>query len=137
MATNDPNPDTSAAAPRPPRSVRRSLGMIVLTFEVVVVFLGALVAWGLAPTQNTTLGLPAWSALIVGGILLVLMVIGIGLMRSPIGAGFGWGLQALIFASGIVLPAMFFIGAVFGGMWAYCMIVGGRIDQRAASGKDS
>lgn len=135
--TKQPNAAAPAPAPRPPRSVRRSLGMIVLTFELVVVFLGALVAWGLAPTQNTTFGLPAWSALVVGGVLLLLMVIGIGLMRSRLGATFGWVLQALIFASGIVLPAMFFIGAVFGGMWAYCMIVGGRIDQRAASGKVS
>jgi hypothetical protein len=43
-------------------------------------------------------------------------------------------LQVLILASGFFNPAMFVVGVLFGGMWAYCMVAGSRIDrQRAAA----
>jgi hypothetical protein len=117
-----------------PRSVRRTLASIVLAFEVVVVFLAALVIWGLAREGGGALGLPEWVPLVGGGVVILGLVLTMGLLRHEWAYGLGWALQAVIFASGVLNPAMFVVGALFGGMWAYCMIAGGRIDRdRAAS----
>lgn len=117
----------SAAAPRPARSIRQTLASIVLTFELVVVFLAALVIWGL---DAAPFGLPAWSALIAGGVLLVGMIAAIGLLRTEAGFILGWVLQVLILLAGFLNPALFIVGALFGGMWWYCMVVGARIDRQ-------
>jgi Protein of unknown function (DUF4233) len=120
-----PEPSPPAA----PRSLRRTLASIVLAFEVIVVFLAALVIWGLAPTENGSWGLPPWVALAAGGVLILALVATIGLLRHPWGYTVGWILQALIIAAGFLNPAMFFVGALFGGMWWYGMVVGARIDR--------
>jgi hypothetical protein len=38
--------------------------------------------------------------------------------------------QAIILATGFLNPAMFVVGALFAGMWVYCMITGTRIDRQ-------
>lgn len=129
----------AGAAPAPPvpggpRSVRRTLASIVLAFEVVVVFLAALVIWGLSREEGGILGLPEWAPLAGGGLVILALVVTMGSLRREWAYRLGWVLQAVIFASGVLNPAMFVVGALFGGMWAYCMVVGGRIDRdRAAS----
>ncbi|HET6673382.1 MAG TPA: DUF4233 domain-containing protein, partial [Agromyces sp.] len=94
-----------------PRSLRQILASILLTFEIVVVFLAALVIWGLAPTQNSTFGLPPWVALVAGGVLIIGLIATIGLLRHPWAYAVGWVLQGLIIAAGFLNPAMFFVGA--------------------------
>ena len=120
--------DATPSAPAP-RSVRQSLASIVLGFEIIVVFLAALVVWGLAPDGDGPLGLPRWVALVAGGVLIVGLVATIGLLRYPWGFALGWVLQALIIAAGFLNPAMFFVGILFGGLWWYCMVAGARIDR--------
>ena len=122
-------PDPVNQPPRPARSIRQSLASIVLGFETIIVFLAALVIWGLAPTENGSLGLPPWVALVAGGVLIVGLVVTIGLLRYPWGFTLGWVLQGLIIASGFLNPAMFFVGILFGGLWWYCMVAGARIDR--------
>lgn len=135
----DGAPADAEAVPAPPvpggpRSVRRTLASIVLAFEVVVVFLAALVIWGLSREEGGLLGLPEWAPLAGGGVVILGLVLTMGMLRHEWAFGLGWALQAVIFASGLLNPAMFVVGALFGGMWAYCMIAGGRIDRdRAAS----
>jgi hypothetical protein len=102
---------------------------MLLGFEILIVFLAALVIWGLAPTENSMWGLPPWVALVAGGVLIVGLVLTIGLLRHPWGYTLGWVLQVLIIAAGFLNPAMFFVGALFGGMWWYCMVAGARIDR--------
>ncbi|MGW9185175.1 DUF4233 domain-containing protein [Agromyces sp. NPDC055661] len=138
-AEHEPDPtDGTEAAPAAaaPRSVRRSLASIVLGFEIIVVFLAALVIWGLAPTENGTFDLPPWIALAAGGVLILGLVATIGLLRFRWGYGVGWAIQALILASGLLNPAMYFVGAIFGGLWAYCMVVGARIDRERTASAD-
>ncbi|WP_448004728.1 DUF4233 domain-containing protein [Agromyces bauzanensis] len=126
MSDATPSPVQPAPAPR---SARRTLGSIVLGFEVIVVFLAALVIWGLAPTENSTWDLPPWVALAAGGVLILGLVITIGLLRFSWGYIVGWVLQVLIIAAGVLNPAMIIVGALFGGMWWYGMIAGARIDR--------
>ncbi len=120
-------------------SVRRSLASIVLGFETIVVFLAALVLWGLTPSEGGPFGLPAWAALVAGGVIIVGLVVTIASLRFGWGYALGWVLQALILAAGLINPAMYVVGALFGGMWWYCMVAGARIDREraaAAAGKE-
>jgi hypothetical protein len=114
------------ARARRARTVRESLGSIVLGFELVVVFLAALVVFGLG-------ALPPLVALGGGGLLLALMVAAIGTLRSTLGVVLGWIVQAALVASGFLVPEIFLVGALFVAIWTYCMIVGGRIDRRGAA----
>lgn len=135
-STSVPEPDDSAAAAAanaaPPRSVRQSLGAVVLGLEVLVVFLAALVIWGLA--QGDVEGaLPSWVALAAGGVIILALIATIGLLRFDWAYVLGWAIQVLIVASGFLNPAMFVVGALFGGMWWYCMVAGARIDRERAA----
>ncbi|WP_243697061.1 DUF4233 domain-containing protein [Labedella endophytica] len=109
-----------------PRSVRGSLLSIVLGFETIVVFLGALVAFGLDALEPTV-------ALVGGGVLVLVMVITLALAQFRIGAVIGTVVQAAIVASGFLVPVMFFIGGTFAATWVYCLVVGTRIDRRNAA----
>ena len=141
--TNDSNSDSanSSDAPAPsggsqrrratgPRSVKRSLATILLGFETIVVFLGAVVTLGLVSVA-TEPGVVSPLSVIIGGVLLCLaMVALIALLRFRWSYYVGWLLQAAIIATGFITPAMFFVGALFAAMWTYCMIVGSRIDHQ-------
>jgi len=113
-----------------PRSVKRSLASIVLGFEVIVVFLGALVAFGLDAA-------PPAIALGGGAVLCLLFIATIALLRYPWSYPVGWLLQALVVASGFLVPAMFFVGALFAAMWTYCMITGARLDNNTPEPKEN
>ncbi|RDV46563.1 DUF4233 domain-containing protein [Leifsonia sp. ku-ls] len=118
--------------PRRQRSLRESLGSIVLGFELLVVFLGALVLFGLQ-------SLPAAVALGGGAALIVLMIVAIALLRNTVGVVLGWIAQLVLVAAGLLVPAFFIVGAIFTAMWAYCMIAAARIDRnnRAARAADN
>lgn len=127
----DERPEAVQAAAAP-RSIRRSLASIVLAFETIVVFLAALVIWGLAQ-GGTDQALPSWVALAAGGVIILGLVATMGLLRYEWAYVLGWALQVLIVASGFINPAMFVVGALFGGMWWYCMVAGSRIDRERAA----
>jgi hypothetical protein len=128
---------TMADAPTPaspPRRVRRArtavqdLGSIVLGFELVIVFLGALVLFGLK-------ALPAPVALTGGAIVVVAMGLTIPLLRYRWAVGIGWALQLVVIAAGFLVPAFFIVGAIFTALWAYCMVTGARLERaKAAAG---
>lgn len=121
--TAAPDPGGRAGRARAPRSVKRSLASIVLGFETVVVFLAALVTFGLG-------SVPPAVALGGGVVLCLALVALIGLLRFPWAYPAGWALQAVIVATGFITPAMFFVGALFAAMWTYCMINGTKIDHQ-------
>jgi membrane protein YdbS with pleckstrin-like domain len=104
-------------------SVKRTLASIVLGFELVVVFLATLVIYGLSD-------LPAWVTLGGGALLCLIMVATLGLLRFDWAYLVGWAIQVIILATGFLNPAMFVVGALFAGMWVYCMITGTRIDRQ-------
>lgn len=111
-----------AGRPRRQRSLRETLGSIVLGFELIIVFLGALVVFGLK-------ALPAVTALGGGAAVVVLMIVAIGLLRWPVGVVLGWILQLIVIAAGFLVPAFFVVGVIFTAMWTYCMVAAARIDR--------
>jgi hypothetical protein len=134
VGTPDPSPEPEPSAGRSSRPVRRrrarstqeSLGSIVLGFEVIVVFLAALVAFGLRALSPVT-------ALGGGGVLILIMLVTLGLLRYRWGFAVGWVVEIAIVATGFVLPAMFVVGGFFALLWVYCMIQGARIDREKAA----
>jgi hypothetical protein len=114
---------TETAAALPARSVKRSLASIVLGFEIIVVFLGALVIFGLQDLSPV---------LVLGGgaLLCLVMVAIIGLLKFRAAYLAGWAVQLVVIASGFLNPSLFFVGALFTAMWAYAMVVGNRIDHQ-------
>ncbi|WP_235833259.1 DUF4233 domain-containing protein [Orlajensenia flava] len=122
--TADAEPERRPAAPR---SVQRSLASIILGFELIVVFLAALVNYGLPTGGLISLG-PVGS-LVAGGVLCLLIILTLGLIRRPFAITLGWIVQVLILLGGFFNVAMFFVGALFAAMWAYGMIRGARIDR--------
>ncbi|MFO7689154.1 MAG: DUF4233 domain-containing protein [Cryobacterium sp.] len=119
MSMPEPSPTPRGSG----RSVKRSLASIVLGFESIVVFLGAMVAFGLGAA-------PPAIALGGGAALCLLFVAVIGLLRFPWSYPLGWALQAIVIATGFLVPAMFFVGALFAAMWTYSMIQGTRLDNQ-------
>ena len=105
------------------RSTTESLLSIVLGLEAVLMIFVTLTAFGLK-------AVPPVTAFVGGGVLLLLLVLTAGLLRFHWGVWLGWVLQAVLIATGILLPIMFLIGAGFVGIWIYCFIKGRDIDRQ-------
>jgi hypothetical protein len=55
-----------------------------------------------------------------------------GLLRYPWGIWLGWILQAALISTGFLLPAMFFVAAIFVGIWVFCFVKGRQLDRAKA-----
>jgi hypothetical protein len=97
----------------------------MLTLQAVVLFLTGVVLIGL-----TSLGPPASLSLGVG--LAVACLLAAGLLRRRVGYWLGWAIQVVSIGLGFVVPMMFFLGIVFGALWAGSYFLGAKIDQERA-----
>ena len=52
-----------------------------------------------------------------------------GVLGRPWGYAFGWVVQAAVILSGIWVPVMFFLGAVFAVLWWVALSQGARIER--------
>jgi hypothetical protein len=107
------------------RSMRRSMCAGMLVLQAVVLFLTGVVTVGM-----TDLG--AAASLGLGAGLAVLCLVAAGLLGRPGGYPLGWLVQVTSVALGLVVPVMFFLGVVFGALWAASYVLGGRIDAERA-----
>lgn len=110
---------------RPVRSATESLLSITLALEAILVFFVTLTAFGLKALEPVP-------AFVGGGVLLVLLVLTGRFVKYPWGIGLGWVLQAVLLATGFLLPIMFFVGAIFVGIWIYCFVKGRQLDRAKA-----
>ena len=115
-------------APRPltqksREAMTRRLCATVLMVEGLVVFFGALVASRLSDVGQAT-------SLAVGGGLALMCVLASGALRGPRGLWIGWGVQAVVLATGVIVPAMFFMGALFTGLWVAALRIGAMVAPR-------
>jgi len=107
----------------------RGIAAAVLVFEGMVVLFATLVALDLSEVDDATLW---W----LGGSASVACFLAAGLLRRPWGYALGSALQGLIVAGGLVVPAMFVLGAVFAGLWFLALHLGRKVaqSQRERSG---
>lgn len=105
------------------RTATESLLSIVLGLEAALMFFVTVTAFGLKVLE------PGW-VLGGGATLFVLFIAAAWLVRYRFGAWFGWLLQAVLIASGIVMTLMYFIGAGFAVLWVYCFVTARRLDRK-------
>ncbi len=85
---------------------------------------------GLVAMKSDDLSMTAvWT---VCGIAMLLSVLLCGMINRPGGLQLGWALQAGLIVSGFVVPVMFFLGAVFAGLWWASIHYGRKIDEAKA-----
>lgn len=65
----------------------------------------------------------------VCGIGMLLSVLLCGMLSRPGAVQIGWALQIGLILSGLAVPMMFFLGAVFAGLWWCSVHYGRRIDD--------
>jgi len=106
-------------------SIQRSMCAGMLTLQAVVLFLAGLVMTGV-----TDVGFGV--AVSIGLSLALLCLLAAGTLRRPWGYGLGWTVQVVSVGLGLVVPVMFFLGAVFGALWAGAYFLGARIDREKA-----
>lgn len=77
-------------------------------------------------------GLSTATVWTVCGIGMLLSVLLCGMLSRPGGVQLGWALQIGLVVSGFVVPTMFFLGAVFAGLWWASVHYGRKIDEAKA-----
>jgi hypothetical protein len=118
MTDSQPTSTPAEAKPRRPRrqrSLTESLLSIVLGLEAILVFFIALTVFGLH-------ALPPVEAFGGGAVLALLLALGTRLVRYPWGVWVGWVFQAVLVATGILLPALYIAAAFFLALWIFCFI---------------
>jgi hypothetical protein len=50
-------------------------------------------------------------------------------VRYPWGVWYGWVLQAILIATGVVLPALYIAAAFFLALWIYCFVRARQVDS--------
>ncbi|UNO42010.1 DUF4233 domain-containing protein [Streptomyces sp. MST-110588] len=103
----------------------RTLCASTLIGEFFVIGFAGLVAMQTSDVPTATV----WT---VSGIAMLLSVLLCGMLTRPGGVQLGWALQIALNASGFVIPTMFFLGAVFAGLWWCSVHFGRKVDQAKA-----
>ncbi len=134
MSTDETSPVTGR-----PRRARRERGVtetllsIVLVLEAVVLFFATLAINGLTdiPTE----------VVVGGGLSAIVVFIAVAMLqRYAAGVVLGGALQVVLIASGFLVGAMFVVGAVFAGLWVWCLMRARRIEEQrrlAAEGESA
>lgn len=99
------------------------LGSAVLAMEVIVMGFAVLLA-----SKNESDEL-----LILGGIIAFLLIIAAGMLRKRSGWILGSLLQVAMLAYGFVTTPLFFLGALFGGLWVAAIVVGRKGEAARAA----
>ena len=98
----------------------------VLVFEGLVIFFATLVALDLTEVDHGVL----WAVGTGGAVLCFALA---GLVRRPWGLAAGSVLQAALVATGFVVPVMFFLGLLFGGLWFLVLHLGRKVERLDAA----
>ncbi len=108
------------------RSPRRSMCAAILTLEAISVGL-------VTPVMINLHDVEVGPALAIGlGVALACFVIA-GMLRAEWAYGFGWAIQIAALALGFIVPIMFLIGGLFGGLWATAYFLGRKIERERAA----
>ncbi|MCZ0205387.1 DUF4233 domain-containing protein [Streptomyces achromogenes] len=69
---------------------------------------------------------------LVSGIAMLLCVLLCGMVTRPGGVALGWALQIALIASGVFVPTMYFMGAIFAALWWASVHFGRKVDEAKA-----
>ena len=94
----------------------RVLGSAVLVMEFFVMGFAML----LAKDNHGT------SAIIVGAVIALLLLLTPGLLKKRTGWILGSALQIVMIGYAVVVPSMAIVGLIFGGLWIAAIVVGRR-----------
>jgi uncharacterized protein DUF4233 len=108
------------------RSPRRGMCAAVLSLEAIALGLTTPVLITIADVSTPT-------ALGVGLGLAILCLLTAGLLRHEWAYVLGWLIQVAALALGFVIGIMFFLGAVFAGLWATAYLLGRKIERERAA----
>jgi hypothetical protein len=103
--------------------MQRRLCAVVLSFEGLMVFFGALVASRMSDVSSGT-------ALAVGGGLALACILASGALRGRHGILLGSALQVVVIGTGFVVTAMFFMGVAFACLWIAALRIGAMVAPR-------
>jgi hypothetical protein len=103
----------------------RTLCSSTLIGEFFVIGFAALVAM---KDPDLSMG-TVWT---VSGIAMLLSLVLCGMVTRPGGVALGWALQIGLIAAGFVVPLMFFLGAMFAGLWWASVHYGRKVDEAKA-----
>ncbi|MFS4093066.1 DUF4233 domain-containing protein [Streptomyces sp. AF1A] len=77
-------------------------------------------------------GLSVSTVWLVSGLAMLLCVLLCGTVTRPGGVALGWALQIALIASGVFVPTMYFMGAVFAALWWASVHFGRKVDEAKA-----
>lgn len=103
----------------------RTLCSSTLIGEFFVIGFAALVAMKDPDLSAATV----WT---VSGVAMFLTLVLCGVITRPGGVALGWALQLALVASGVFVPTMFLLGAVFAALWWASVHYGRKIDEARA-----
>ncbi|MFF9790238.1 DUF4233 domain-containing protein [Streptomyces bacillaris] len=103
----------------------RTLCASTLLGEFFVIGFAGLVAMKLDDVSMAAV----WTVCGAGMVLSLLLC---GMITRPGGVQLGWALQVALVLSGFVVPMMFILGLVFGGLWWASVHYGSRMDEDKA-----
>ncbi len=103
----------------------RTLCASTLIGEFFIIGFAGLVAMKDADLSTGTV----WT---VCGIAMFLCVALCGVITRPGGVALGWALQLALIVSGVFVPMMFFMGAVFALLWWASVHFGRKVDEAKA-----
>ncbi|MFI5566590.1 DUF4233 domain-containing protein [Streptomyces sp. NPDC051740] len=103
----------------------RTLCASTLIGEFFIIGFAGLVAMKDADLSTGTV----WT---VCGIAMFLSVALCGMVTRPGGVALGWALQIALIASGVFVPMMFFMGALFALLWWASVHFGRKVDEAKA-----
>jgi hypothetical protein len=110
----------------PGRSPRRGMCSAILTLEAITLGLTT-------PVLITVADVATGPALGIGLGLLAACIVAAAMLRSPAGYALGWAIQVAAIALGVLVPMMFFLGAVFAVLWGAADFLGRKIERERAA----
>lgn len=110
----------------PGRSPRRGMCAAILTLEAITLGLTT-------PVLITITDVSTGTALGIGLGLLAACIVAAGMLRSSAGYALGWAIQVAAVALGVLVPMMFFLGAVFAVLWGAADFLGRKIERERAA----
>ncbi|MCL1872047.1 MAG: DUF4233 domain-containing protein [Promicromonosporaceae bacterium] len=129
MSKDKPSPGDRIA---PKKSALVQFTSLTLQLEAFCVAFAAVALYGLRDSlyEKGPIDLSSPAAIwVVGGVLFVVLLVLSRLTARPVGLAGGTIAQVLVIATGLVLPMMYLIAAVFVAMWVASLRIGARVDR--------